>query len=175
MNVIREAREEDLSSLVSLFDEFLGDETRWFALSAQEESDLLDAIFENPPLLQSLVAEKDEVVVGYALWNWNYTAHYARPTLHLNALFVTKNARRCGIGSALFCEVVRHGIAHNCLRMEWRFPENHSFIKVASEVDAQTHLCRVSTFDLWRDGMDLIADNRDLAKQIFKQCEQNND
>ena len=74
----------------------------------------------NPPGFQTLLAEVDGVVVGYAIYFFTYSTFRARPTLYLEDVFVLPEMRGRGAGVALFRACAREAVARDCARMEWQ-------------------------------------------------------
>jgi len=57
--------------------------------------------------------------VGFALYFFTYSTFLARPTLYLEDLFVTPDARGRGAGKALLAALARIARRRGCGRMEW--------------------------------------------------------
>jgi len=57
--------------------------------------------------------------VGFALYFFTYSTFLARPTLYLEDLFVTPDARGRGAGKALLAALARIAGRRGCRRMEW--------------------------------------------------------
>jgi GNAT superfamily N-acetyltransferase len=57
--------------------------------------------------------------VGFALYFFTYSTFLARPTLYLEDLFVTPDARGRGAGKALLAALARIAGRRGCGRMEW--------------------------------------------------------
>lgn len=72
----------------------------------------------NPPF-ECLIAEKDGVASGFALFFQNYSTWRARPGLFLEDLFVAPPHRRKGIGQALLERLAAIAVERGYGRMEW--------------------------------------------------------
>jgi GNAT superfamily N-acetyltransferase len=57
--------------------------------------------------------------VGFALYFFTYSTFLGRPTLYLEDLFVTPDARGRGAGKALLSALARIAVRRGCGRMEW--------------------------------------------------------
>jgi GNAT superfamily N-acetyltransferase len=68
---------------------------------------------------QLLVAESAGVLVGYALYFYNYSTFLARPSLYLEDLFVEPGARGQGIGERLMRMLAAEAVRQGCGRFEW--------------------------------------------------------
>ena len=66
-----------------------------------------------------LVAECDEVLVGFATYFFSYHSWTGR-AIYLDDLFVLENFRHNGIGSKLFEEVMKIGKMAGCYKMKWQ-------------------------------------------------------
>ncbi len=73
-----------------------------------------------PPRFHTLLGELDGRPVGYALYFETYSTFLARPTLYLEDLFVLPEARRHGVGTALFRACAREAVRRGCGRLEWQ-------------------------------------------------------
>jgi len=63
--------------------------------------------------------EEDGVVVGFALYFYNFSTFVGRKGLYLEDLFVLPEKRGLGYGKALLHHLARIAVEHNCGRMEW--------------------------------------------------------
>ncbi len=79
---------------------------------------LVDDVFKRRRV-RLLVASEGKKLVGYALYFYSYSSFVARPTLHLEDLFVLEEHRRGGVGFDLFRRCVDIAISKRCGRMEW--------------------------------------------------------
>ncbi len=118
-----------------------------------------DAV-SHPPRFRVLLAERDELVVGYALFFETYSTFLARPTLYLEDIFVLPDHRHQGVGRALMGAVVREAIARDCGRVEWQvLTWNQPSVRFYQRLGA-------APLDDWR-GFRLTADQfRELADRL---------
>lgn len=69
--------------------------------------------------IQVLLAEDGGRSIGYAIYFFTYSSFLARPTLYLEDVFVSADARGKGAGKAFFKELRRLAKKAGCGRMEW--------------------------------------------------------
>jgi len=74
-------------------------------------------------LVHVLVARAGKRLVGYALYFYTYSSFLAKPTLYLEDIFVSAQARGTGVGEALFESCLREARGYGCGRMEWQVLE----------------------------------------------------
>ena len=72
--------------------------------------------------------DDDGRAVGYAIWFETYSSVLARPTMHLEDIFVVEPARRSGGQPALrACPQARR--ARGCGRMDWQVLDWNSSVR----------------------------------------------
>lgn len=115
--IIRSAQKGDEQAIMELI--------RGLALyeKAPEEvvntaEDLAVHLFEEQ-ICNALVAEKDDFVVGFALFYTNYSTWKGK-CLYLEDFYVLPEFRGSGIGSQLFDEVVKIAKDRGVKRMDWQ-------------------------------------------------------
>ena len=114
---IRFARPEDTPVILSLIRELAEYEKLLDKLVATEET-LREWLFDKR-IAETLIAELDGEPVGYALYFYNFSTFLGRAGLYLEDLYVRRNARKKGIGRALFAAVARTAKERGCGRLEW--------------------------------------------------------
>jgi GNAT superfamily N-acetyltransferase len=77
------------------------------------------ALFETPPALFGLVAERAGALVGYALYHYTFSSFRTNPRMWLEDLYVDPSARGTGAGEALLAAFVRDALARGCHRVDW--------------------------------------------------------
>ena len=80
--------------------------------------DLERHAFGEQPKFSCIVAEKEGVIVGMALFYPRYST-WKGPTLHLEDLIVTQSERGTGIGKALYTAFIAEGKKQEVERIEW--------------------------------------------------------
>lgn len=83
------------------------------------EAELRATLFGHRPAAEVLLAEVDEVPVGFALFFTSYSTFLAQPGLYLEDLFVEPAARGHGVGLALMAALARTAVDRNYGRFEW--------------------------------------------------------
>ena len=73
--------------------------------------------------------DDDGRAVGYAIWFETYSSVLARPTMHLEDIFVVEPARRSGAGSLLFEHVRKLGERARLRRMDWQVLDWNSSVR----------------------------------------------
>lgn len=71
------------------------------------------------PRFDIYLAERDGAVVAYAMIYETYSSFLALPTLYLEDLFVLPQARRHGVGHAIFQFLAAEAVRRGCGRMDW--------------------------------------------------------
>jgi GNAT superfamily N-acetyltransferase len=82
-------------------------------------TDLEQWLFAPHPPAESLVAELDGQIVGFALFFTTFSTFKGKPGIYLEDLFVLKEYRGQGIGKALFMRVAQLTHERGYGRMEW--------------------------------------------------------
>jgi GNAT superfamily N-acetyltransferase len=116
--VVREANRADRESFLTLLDA-LADYEQLPRPTNEAKARLSRDGFEDPRRFQPYVAELDERVVAYAITYLTYSSFLALPTLYLEDLFVMPEARRHGVGGAIFRHLAAEAVRLDCGRMEW--------------------------------------------------------
>jgi GNAT superfamily N-acetyltransferase len=80
---------------------------------------LHDALFSTPPAAEALIAERDGVAIGMALFFQNFSTWTGLRGLYLEDLYVTPAARGTGAGTALLKRLARIAKDRGCQRFEW--------------------------------------------------------
>ena len=80
--------------------------------------DLVRDGFQDQPLFHTFIAEKDNVIIGVALYYYRYSTWKGK-TIHLEDLVVKESERGTGAGLALYTEIIKQGKKDNVRRIEW--------------------------------------------------------
>jgi len=81
-------------------------------------SDLERDGFSENPLFHTFIAEKDNEIVGMALYYYRYSTWKGK-TIHLEDLIVKEKMRGAGLGFALYSEIIKQGKKDGVRRIEW--------------------------------------------------------
>ena len=82
------------------------------------ESDVLRDGFGETARFETLLAELDGTVVGFALFFFTYSTWTGKPGLYLEDLYVEEDARGYGLGRDLMKELARIANNRGCSRFE---------------------------------------------------------
>jgi GNAT superfamily N-acetyltransferase len=117
---IREAREDDVPTLLEMFAELAEYEDLIHELRATEKQ-LREALFGSRPAAEALIAERGDprAVVGYALYFPTFSSFLASTGVWLEDLFVRPAHRREGVGRALLAAVAARLRERGGQRLEW--------------------------------------------------------
>lgn len=83
------------------------------------EASVRESLFGPRPAAEVLLAEVDDVEVGFALFFPTYSTFLAQAGLYLEDLYVVPSARGLGVGRALLAELARLTVARGWGRLEW--------------------------------------------------------
>lgn len=115
--VIRDARKEDMPSVLELIKELAAFEKEPDAVTTTVET-LEQEGFGEHPLFHVFVAEVDGKIEGMALVYYRFSTWKGR-TLHLEDLIVREEKRGTGLGNALYRKVIRYAKEQGLKRVEW--------------------------------------------------------
>jgi GNAT superfamily N-acetyltransferase len=87
-------------------------------VSATEEK-LKTTLFGESPGADVLLAYRDDICAGFALFFPNYSTFLAKPGIFLEDLFVKPECRGMGVGKALLSRVAAIAKERGCGRLEW--------------------------------------------------------
>ncbi len=114
---IRKGVKSDAGSILKLIHELAIFENEPEAVEVTVE-DLEKDGFGKNPLFQVIVAEKQDEVVGMALYYYRYSTWKGK-TIHLEDLIVTDAMRGKNIGGALYETILKQGYEEKVRRVEW--------------------------------------------------------
>lgn len=116
--IVRAAESRDVSALLELFGELAEYEHLTHELRATEEG-LEAALFGQRPAAEALIAERDGVALGYALFFPTFSSFLTSTGVWLEDLFVRPGHRGEGVGRALLCTVAARVRERGGERLEW--------------------------------------------------------
>lgn len=160
--VVRPAQPEDVPVVLALIHELADFERAAHEVLATEES-LRSALFAEQPAVFCHVVEVDGVVGGFALWFLSFSTWLGRHGIYLEDLYVRRELRGQGAGTALLRELSAICADRGYGRLEWWVldwnADAHGFYRSlgAAPMDEWT---------VWRltgDALDRLADGRDLT------------
>jgi GNAT superfamily N-acetyltransferase len=115
---IRAAIPADVPQILAFIRALAAYEREPQAVSATEAGLLRDG-FGPIPFYSCLMAERDGVPAGFALFFFNYSTWLGRPGIYIEDIFVQPELRGMGIGKALLQRVAAIAVEKGCLRMQW--------------------------------------------------------
>jgi len=119
---IRPMRMSDIEELVALVRDHALYE-RAAPLRSDLEAALVETLFGPEPRMHVLVAVDRGALVGYASWAMEVSTWGAAEYLHLDCLYVQKQARGRGIGHDLIRAIRKGAREAGVVEMQWQTPE----------------------------------------------------
>jgi GNAT superfamily N-acetyltransferase len=132
---IRCARPEDsarLAELVTALMEHLGDPLEGF-----DAARFADDAFGAEPQFSVLVAEREDELIGYALFHDAYEPSFAARGVYLADIYVCPEMRRHGVGRALLSQVAKDAAARRRTFVWWvaRGDDARAFYRTVADVE----------------------------------------
>ena len=115
--MIRKATEKDMPFVLQLIQELATFEKEPDAVVVTV-ADLVRDGFSEHPLFHCYVAEKENTIIGMALFYYRYSTWKGK-TIHLEDLIVKADQRGTGAGFALYKEIIKQGKKDKVRRIEW--------------------------------------------------------
>lgn len=145
---IRPARKADADAIFALIQELAVYEKLTHQVTGTPEA-LSQHLFDSPTYAEALVVERQDQLIGFALFFRNYSTFLTQPGLYLEDLFVQQAYRGQGIGKALLKAVAHIAQARGYGRLEWSVLDwNETAIafyqKMGAEVLPDWRICRVT-------------------------------
>ena len=83
------------------------------------EDHIRNTLFCENPQAFALIAEIDDVAVGFAVYFFSYSTWLGKYGIYLEDLYVSLEERGKGAGKALLKELAKIAVSKNCGRLEW--------------------------------------------------------
>ena len=83
------------------------------------DDDMHAALFGERPVIEGVIATKDDEPVGYALFFPTFSTFLGKPGMYLEDLYVRPSARGLGIGRKLIEHLARITVERGWGRFEW--------------------------------------------------------
>lgn len=115
---IRFAKRSDAKTILTLIKELAEYEKLSDKVTATEEN-LEQTIFSGEDFVEILIAEYENIPVGYALFFKNYSTFLGRAGIYLEDLFVKTSYRGKGIGKELLKKIISVAKERDYGRVEW--------------------------------------------------------
>lgn len=116
--VLRPAEPRDVPAIVGLIAELAEFENLTHLLKVTPES-LHPHLFGERPVIECIVGEVDDEVVGFALFFTNFSTFLGQPGLFLEDLYVKPAHRGSGLGQALLLRLARIAVERDYGRFDW--------------------------------------------------------
>lgn len=116
--VIRSAKRDDVP-LILQFVRGLAEYENLAHECKATEAQLEHTLFGARPVAEVVIAYRDHVAAGFALFFHNYSTFLARPGIYLEDLFVEPAHRGFGVGRALLAHLAALAVERECGRLEW--------------------------------------------------------
>ena len=98
-------------------DDFVADE-QFFVLDILTIPYLEEHVFDKERV-EVLIAEENEIPVGFCLFFYNFSTFVGRSGLYLEDIYIKPEYRGKGYGKIIFKELAKIAVERNCGRMEW--------------------------------------------------------
>lgn len=115
---IREATPADVATILRFIRELAEFEREADKVVATEAL-LHEAMFGERPVAETVIAERDGMPLGMALFFHNFSTWTGWKGLYLEDLYVTPEARGSGVGGALLKHLAGIALDRGCTRFEW--------------------------------------------------------
>ncbi len=83
------------------------------------EAQLQEALFGEPRRAEALLVETGAGTVGFAIWHETFNTWTGKPGLYLEDIYVRPEARKQGVGKAIFAHLARLAVSRGYQRFEW--------------------------------------------------------
>ena len=114
---IRNANESDTNTILKFIKELAEYEKMSKDVTATEE--LLKENLFVKKLAEVVIAEEDNIPVGFALFFHNFSTFLGKGGIYLEDLYVKPNMRNKGIGKMLLKYLANLAVERDCGRLEW--------------------------------------------------------
>lgn len=157
MTTVRFATPADLPRLWELL-WGLATYERWTEYVTGTPEKLGELLFGPRPAAESLVAERDGRLVGYAIFYPTMSSFRARTMLWLEDLFVEESERGLGTGRALLAALARLAVERGHARVDWHVLDwNEPSIAFYQRLGARRAATDVYTYSLPEDELRRLA------------------
>jgi GNAT superfamily N-acetyltransferase len=116
--IIRSATREDCPTILAFITQLAVYEKLAHEVVATEEK-LQLTLFGEQPSAEVIIAEYQNIPVGFALFFTNYSTFLAKPGIYLEDLYVQADMRGKGFGKKLLAHLAGLAVDRNCGRLDW--------------------------------------------------------
>ena len=114
---IRPARPGDAGAILGLIKELAEYENLADRVEATERG-LAEQLFEKKSA-EVLIAEYEEMPIGYALFFGSFSTFLGKPGVYLEDIYIRPEYRGNGYGKAMLKQLAKLGLERGCGRLEW--------------------------------------------------------
>ncbi|MBT0612144.1 GNAT family N-acetyltransferase [Campylobacter hyointestinalis] len=114
---IREAKKEDLDSIINLIKELAKYENMEYQITFTKD-DYEKSLFEKQ-YAKALVCEYKNNIIGYAIYFYSFSTFLGKGGIYLEDLYIQKEFRNKGIGKKILKTLAQICINENLGRLEW--------------------------------------------------------
>ena len=83
------------------------------------EASIRTCLFGENSVAEALVVERQEALIGFAIYFYNFSTFVGRRGLYLEDVYIKPEFRRQGIGKAILVELAQIAQKNHCGRFEW--------------------------------------------------------
>jgi len=116
--IIRPATREDCATILTFIKQLAEYEKLAHEVVATEEK-LQATLFGEHPSAEVIIAEYQNIAVGFALFFTNYSTFLAKPGIYLEDLYVQADMRGRGFGKKLLAHLAGIAVERDCGRLDW--------------------------------------------------------
>jgi len=116
--IIRPAIRQDCSTILAFIKQLAEYEKLAHEVVATEEK-LQATLFGEHPSAEVIIAEYQNIAVGFALFFTNYSTFLAKPGIYLEDLYVQADMRGRGFGKKLLAHLAGLAVERDCGRLDW--------------------------------------------------------
>ena len=148
---IRKAKPDDMVSVHGLICELAE-----YEKALQEVTNTVDDMirdgFGEPPVFHCLVAERDNKIIGMAIYFIKYSTWKGKG-IYLDDIVVTESMRGKRVGKLLFDEVISQSLDMGANQLHWQVldwnqPAIHFYNKYKAMMDSEWINCKLSRFQM---------------------------
>jgi GNAT superfamily N-acetyltransferase len=116
--IIRPAIGKDCPTILAFIKQLAEYEKLAHEVVATEEK-LKETLFGEHPSAEVIVAEYQNMPVGFALFFTNYSTFLAKPGIYLEDLYIQADMRGRGFGKKLLAHLAGIAVERDCGRLDW--------------------------------------------------------
>jgi len=121
---IRKAKQSDIKSVIELCALHADFENAEYDRTGKEEK-LIKFLFQNKPVLNCLVAEKNDKLLGYATATKEFSTWDADFFLHMDCLYISEQARGEKLGYKFISKIKELATELGCSHVQWQTPTDN--------------------------------------------------